>query len=770
MNVRDAINKINTIRIPAKPLPVEETSAGEILSIAGPAAQIKVEDSPSSSDGVFRMAVVGNADFPIKEIHAGAPQGKHWAYFRISSEGAGELLVSHPALLYAYTTRLVEEWADQPVSDFENGKYFAAAFKWHRPLFDYLLTQTWRTARNFDPEEHIRELARAGYTHLEVNGLAMPVPFERAIPGEFYSQFYSYCVGLDQYVYSELNKGIYPVDYLTANLNLLKKYANLGRKYGLEPGILCFEPRTVPEKLFEKYPTLRGSRVDHPFRSRLPRYSLTIAHPRVQEHYRELIQKLLHEVPDLAYMSVWSNDSGAGFEYTSSLYVGRNGGPYLIREWRTHEQIAEVAGKNIVHFLKILRNAASELNPEFRVSLRLEPFKVEHDVIMENLEERLDIEVPSLLVRGYDLPYHHDKYPDIPGVAGGVQHIQMEAQEKELIEEHQTKGVSSHLIYSQGNGYNFEPLVGVPYPWMLCQKLKAMSEQGVECAANLGGFTPSSLAPYHINQEVFRAFMLDPTAEVDDVIQQKATCWVGESGAGALVEAWKKADEAIRWLPPLPLYSNFGFVWLRVWVRPIVPDLHAVPEKDRRYYEDYLVSPANNTNLVDLGRDVLFQLVTQEYGKSFVERVDDNVEGPLNAAIALADENANNESLPEKSREVFADLRDRLLAFRCWVRTQRSVAAWVAGVYGYLGADDGAQKKAWRDYLEDMMTRDIQNTRDLLELWESSQVNFMVVSKSGETSYIYGENLGDLLRRKIQLTEEYRHVEPRIDPDIMWRV
>ena len=98
------------------------------------------------------------------------------------------------------------------------------------------------------------------------------------------------------------------------------------------------------------------------------------------------------------------------------------------------------------------------------------------------------------------------------------------------------------------------------------------------------------------------------------------------------------------------------------------------------------------------------------------------------------------------------------------------MAAWVAGVYGYLGTDDGTQKKAWRDYLEDMMTKDIQNTRDLLELWESSRVNFMVVSKSGETSYIYGENLGNLLRRKIQLMEEYRHVEPRIDPDIMWRV
>lgn len=770
MNVAAALNNTTIIQVPTRPLPVEETSAREVQIISRSSPQIVMQDKPASSAAIFRMAVAGNAYPDFEKIKTVAPQGKHWAYFRINSDGAGELIVSHPALLYAYTTRLIEEWANQPVSIFENGKYYAAAFKWHRPLFDYLLTQTWRTARNFSPEEHIKELARAGYTHLEVNGLAMPVPFEKAIPGEFYSQFYSYCIGLDQYAYSELNKGIYPIDYLTANLNLLKRYAGLGRKYGLEPGILCFEPRTVPEQLFEKYPTLRGARVDHPFRSRMPRYTLTIAHPLVQDHYRELLQKLLHEVPDLAYMSIWSNDSGAGFEYTSSLYVGRNGGPYLIREWRTHEQIAAVAGENIVHFMKILRDAASEINPEFRVSLRLEPFKVEHDVIMGHLEERLDIEVPSLLVRGYDLPYHHDKYADIAGVAGSVQHIHMEAQEKELIEEHQTKGVGSHLIYSHGNGYNFEPLVGIPYPWMLHQKLQAMSDSGVEYAANLGGFTPSRLAPYHINQEVVRAYMLDPAMAIEEFIQQKALNWVGEASASKLVEIWRQGDEAIRWLPPLPLYSVFGFVWLRVWVRPIIPDLHAIPESDRRYYEDYMVSTANNTNLVDLGRDVLFDLITQEYGESFVARVDENVQSRLSAAIVMAEEIANNESLPKKSRQVFVDLRDRLLGLRCWVRAQRSVAAWVAGVYGYLATDDANQRKAWRGYLDDMMTKDIQNTQDLLELWESSRVNFMVVSKSGETSYIYGDNLGDLLRRKIGLMEEYRHVEPKIDDTIMWRV
>ena len=43
------------------------------------------------------------------------------------------------------------------------------------------------------------------------------------------------------------------------------------------------------------------------------------------------------------------------------------------------------------------------------------------------------------------------------------------------------------------------------------------------------------------------------------------------------------------------------------------------------------------------------------------------------------------------------------------------------------------------------------------------------MSEVGETSYIYGENFGDLVREKIRLMREYGHVEPHIDEEILWR-
>ena len=770
MILKEALQQTQRLVLPAVPLEVEQTCHREMLQKMAGIRSVDFSNEISTKKGtLYLVAADPERKLPAKWKQYFA-DGKAGCYIQIRPDGGGEIIASHPAFLYAFVTKMLEDepWLSSPIEHFENGRMFETAFKWHRPLFDYLLTQSWRTARRFDPESHIREMARAGYTHFEVNSLAQPVPFEDPVPGEYYSQFYTYCAALDQFVDSELNRGIYPLEYLTANLNLLKRYAALGKKYGLQPGILCFEPRSVPEAFFQRYPTLRGARVDHPFRSRRPRYTITTAHPLGREHYRQLMQNLLREVPELAYMSIWSNDSGAGFEYTCSLYVGRNGGPYLIREWRSHEHIAEAAGKNVVRFLKLLRDAAAEINPEFRVSLRLEPFKEEHDIIVAELEPGLDVEVPSMLVRGYELPYHHDKYKDVGNIAGSIFHIRFDEKEQTQLQHFQQRNIRPHLIYSHGNGYNLEPLLGIPFPWLLWKKLNALYKTGFEFVANLGGFTPSSLAPYHINQEVFREFQLNPEVDVDEVVEAKAGDWA-DNHRGELVELWRLSNEVIEWMPPLPLYSHFGFVWLRTWVRPIIPDLHAIPEKERRYYEAFMVSSANNPNLVDLGRDVLFELISMEYGEHYVERVDRNVLPRLEKAIERADELVD-ELKRYRAARVFTDLRDRLRALKCWTVTQRSTAAWVAGVYGYLKSESQKERQRWREYLDHMIDMEIQNARELLALWRTSTTQFMVVSKSGETSFIYGENFGELLERKIELMEKYRHVEPRIDQEIMWKI
>jgi hypothetical protein len=123
-----------------------------------------------------------------------------------------------------------------------------------------------------------------------------------------------------------------------------------------------------------------------------------------------------------------------------------------------------------------------------------------------------------------------------------------------------------------------------------------------------------------------------------------------------------------------------------------------------------------------------------------------------------------------QSQRVFQDLRDRAVAALCWTTTQRNTVAWAAGVHGYLQANDDSARQRYSAYLQEMIDLDLDNTRNLLDLWENSETEFMLVSGVGETSFVYGENLGELLVRKIELTERYRDVEPRIDTDIIWRL
>ena len=222
--------------------------------------------------------------------------------------------------------------------------------------------------------------------------------------------FYTYCPALDQFVYSKLNKGIYPFDYLQANLRKLVHSAQLAEKYGLRAGILSFEPRSVPDELLQRYPMLRGARVDHPLRSFRPRYNLTTAHPVVLEHYTEMLTKIVKAAPNIDYMSIWSNDSGAGFEYTSSLYVGRNGGGYVIREFKSDDEIAQAAATNIIRFMKTIRDAGRSVNPHFSCMLRSEMFYAEQDHLWDQVEEGIELETNTLVSKGFDADYHHPKY------------------------------------------------------------------------------------------------------------------------------------------------------------------------------------------------------------------------------------------------------------------------------------------------------------------------------------------------------------------------
>jgi len=258
---------------------------------------------------------------------------------------------------------------------------------------------------------------------------------------------------------------------------------------------------------------------------------------------------------------------------------------------------------------------------------------------------------------------------------------------------------------------------------------------------------------------------------VEKVIEETAARWVGNKQAATLNEAWRLTDRAVRAFPGIRLYQeSWAVAPYRLWVRPMVPDIAKIPSSERAYYEKYMLSTFNNPTLVDLSADALWTLVSTAEAEQIMKHFDQAVWGPLDSAVALLDKKLGDIPKDDASYIVFLDQRDRLTAMRCHFKTLRNTAAWIAGVHGYLEAKDQQTKQGKRRLVHDMVLDEIQNTRDLLKLWENSRVDFIPVSTIGETMTIYGENLGELLKKKIELMTGHENDEPYIDPNFMWQM
>ena len=776
MTVREALANIRHVEIlPGSP-PAIVTTAHWLAQRTGAAMAEVAVPATAPGAGVFQVAETGARPATRDGSATGAgsaadARGETRVGLQLRRDGSGRLSSAGGRLSFAAAAYLLDVMATDEIDRLERGLTLSPTFAWNRSCYDLFLTQEGRVQKDLDPETYVRQLATWGFTHAEVNALAYPMSLETGPKGEIYPMFYTYCPALDQFVSSSLNKGLYPPYYLSANLAVLKRNAALARSYGMVPGLLCFEPRSVPEEFFARYPMLRGPRVDHPFRSFRPRYTMTLAHPLVCAHYADMITALLREVPDLGYIDVWSNDSGSGFEHTKSLYVGRNGGPYMIREWKDDAEIAKTAGGYVLQFFRVLRDAARAVNPEFRVITRLESFYGEHETLWAGLGQGIEVETTSLIARGWEMPYRHPRYPDSSTInSGSVYQLDFAPRERELAAELVTKGAQAHFYFSAGPHQMFAPLVGVPYPRLTWQRLALLRDNGVTALADVGGTCPPELVPFNVNHEMLRRVQFDPAVDPDQAIAGLASQWAGPELAPVLRDAWSLAEEAILAFPnTTTLYSTIGFTWYRLWVRPFVPNIEALSAADRAYYQDFMCTTPHNPNNVDLSRDVLFQLTTAGKSRLDVERMDAGVWGPLDRAIALlvAHEPRALELLGP--RNVIADQAVRLRALRCWLMTHRNLAAWIASVYGWLEATDDHEKSRWRAVLDDMMVKEIANSRELMALIDSS-VEFMATAGEGESPLMHGRNLKTLLATRIALMQRHAGDDPFIDPHYMERM
>jgi hypothetical protein len=231
-------------------------------------------------------------------------------------------------------------------------------------------------------------------------------------------------------------------------------------------------------------------------------------------------------------------------------------------------------------------------------------------------------------------------------------------------------------------------------------------------------------------------------------------------------------DNAIRSFVPLSIYTHYGAVWQRLLVRPLVPDIDRIPEIQREYYEKFMCTSLHNPNRVDLARDVLFELISKENARKSFQRIDANVWDPLERAIDLFQKRktVKEPKPPDPAFPAFLDQWFRAKALRCLFTTLRNTTLWIYAVHEYIDTPDIAQKKNCRQLLDGMMDREIENSKELLQLWRESPIEWIIISGSVETPFIHGENFGELVEKKIDLMQKHKNDEPHIDPDYMFRL
>ena len=745
LTVRNCLSLSGVIATSASGPRVEQTVADALAKGLCSNAEIAKDDEGlAAASGVLHVSL---ADDTTKVDLSELPAGSEWMYFKLDEKGGGELIASRPHLIYTLFCHIRDNYLDVAAAEFVAGKLIPITLAGINARDDLLtgrssfLINRERQVQHSDIEVSFQEMARIGSAQVVVNELALPFGYDRGPEGEVYYRFYDYLPDLDQFVETKFNQGTYPPEHLSANLNSLKRLARLADKYGLIPGMEIANPRSAPESLLKRYPFLRGARVDHPFRCFEPRYALTLAHPAVRWFYAELMRTLLREVPELGFISTLINDSGSGFEFTSSLYPGRNGGPYIIKEWETDAAIAQAASKNVIRYYRLLRDVAHETNPDFRIVTSLRNIAEESGIIIAGIDNGIDLRMVS-------------QRSDVDGDSWKEQ--------LEVARQKNSDFVADAITRAS------EFVLGVPSPWQVHQILSKTRS---------GGFSrvdvyldPPYLVPHSVNRDVIRAFQVAPSRDIDDIIAQSARLQVGREFADTLKGIWQLADQAVQAAPCEGLYAGNGFAWYRFWARPMVPDIGAIPEGDRRYYEKHFLSHFNNAHNVDFAADMLWQIVSPEQCDAEFRWFDTEVWGPLDKAIDLAKRAVDQAASEPAALEVFGDLRDRLVAYRCYAMTMRNLAAWIAGVHGYLQADNEAEKQSRLTLVQEMVASELANAKALLKLWESSVVDFMPVNAYTETMHEYGANFGEVLQQKIELMEKYGDRLPYIDPNYMWRM
>jgi len=174
-----------------------------------------------------------------------------------------------------------------------------------------------------------------------------------------------------------------PADFVSKNRQLLLYKASVLRDLGLSAYFRSNEPRFLPEAFFDKYPHLRGPRVDHPRRSVRKEFAPCFHQTGTIEMYRNMVGQLFKNIPEIHTFYFSMNDAGSGFCWEDWLYSGPNG-PAECKNINKSECILSM--------LNVYNNGAKQTGHDIDISFRGMFTDAEMDDLAAKLPENCFLE------------------------------------------------------------------------------------------------------------------------------------------------------------------------------------------------------------------------------------------------------------------------------------------------------------------------------------------------------------------------------------------
>ncbi|MGP8244297.1 MAG: hypothetical protein ACLQVN_07235 [Bryobacteraceae bacterium] len=569
-----------------------------------------------------------------------------------------------------------------------------------------------------DLEAFERNAARAkqlGATHVVITEDIPPALWEMDVPGDPYPAWYMYHPGLLKIFPPAALAKYIDKDYAEKVAALFQARCEVLRRLGLKAAYTANEPHVLPEAFFADHPDLRGPRVDHPNRSRTPRFAPCVDQPATLALYREALQKLLKRLPEVEVFSFTTTDAGSGLCWTPALYPGLNGPSWCQR--RPMED--RVAG-----FLTALHDAAGQMGRQITVDL-------------------VEIAPRQWMIPTFDHPeLIARKLP--AGMA--VNHLE---------------GPDGHRIairrFGAGAG-EFAPVAGIPRPVAAMRALMAGGRaSGSKLVVSIGDTAGADL-----NFKVLEAFRnAGPRNEVDlwTTLHQLSSEIAGKDKADDLLSLWVATDDAERYLANL----NFGPVLtmggiLGRWVnRPLVPFPEKLTDAEKSYYRPFLFQAKGEEQADDL-IDIQAMRMYEGWGaRLLVQNIVEKATASLSRAEALAARLGEGSNTPGD----WELLGQRLGALQCLVHGAGDIVEYQAQldrVKTLGGKPDpnpvlGTQSGWDRTDLMRLARNEIDNAMRLRQLLLSAKGPLLDLAPTSaeETSRRLGPDLPAQLKRKIDI-------------------